>query len=149
MRLNNNNIRLCFILKSTGGNHMKSETIKLFNQFVSRNFFGYSAHTLYQELCYSYLAEVASQWIYVNIWHAFTGQDIPEDIDIARHVACIIIGDPNFEIRALDTRDYIDYCMATHEYERLAVLANDALDLYLKGVISLHEFKLIIAANKN
>lgn len=24
-----------------------------------------------------------------------------------------------------------------------------ALDLYLKGVISLHEFKLIIAANKN
>lgn len=39
--------------------------------------------------------------------------------------------------------------MATHEYERLAVLANDALDLYLKGVISLHEFKLIIAANKN
>lgn len=106
-------------------------------------------HTLYQELCYSYPAEVASQWIYVNIWNAFTGQDIPEDIDIARHVACIIIGDPNFEIRALDARDYIDYCMATHEYERLAVLANDALDLYLKGVISLHEFKLIIAANKN
>lgn len=35
------------------------------------------------------------------------------------------------------------------EYERLAVLANDALDLYLKGVISLHEFKLIIADNKN
>ncbi len=27
---------------------MKSETIKLFNQFISRNFFGYSAHTLYQ-----------------------------------------------------------------------------------------------------
>ena len=74
--------------------------------------------------------------------------DTPEDIDIARRVACIIIGDPNFEIRALDARDYIDYCMATHEYERLAVLANDALDLYLKGVISLHEFKLIIAANK-
>lgn len=86
---------------------------------------------------------------YINIWHAFTGQDIPEDIDIARHVACIIIGDPTFEIRALDARDYIDYCMATHEYERLATLANDALDLYLKGVISLHEFKLIIAANKN
>lgn len=128
---------------------MKNNTIKSFDHFVSRNFFGYSAHTLYQELCYSYPAEVASQWIYVNIWHAFTGQDIPEDIDIARHVACIIIGDPNFEIRALDARDYIDYCMATHEYERLAVLANDALDLYLKGVISLHEFKLIIAANKN
>lgn len=54
---------------------MKSETIRLFNNFISRNFFGY--------------------------------------------------------------------------YERLAVLANDALDLYLKGVISLHEFKLIIAANKN
>ena len=79
-------------------------------------------------------------------------QDVYEDtkdIDIARHVACIIIGDPNFEIRALDARDYIDYCMATHEYERLATLTNDALDLYLKGVISLHEFKLIIAANKN
>lgn len=39
--------------------------------------------------------------------------------------------------------------MVTHEYERLAVLANDALDLYIKGVISLHEFKLIITANKN
>ena len=88
---------------------MKNNTIKSFDHFVSRNFFGYSAHTLYQELCYSYPAEVASQWIYVNIWHAFTGQDIPEDIDIARHVACIIIGDPNFEIRALDARDYIDY----------------------------------------
>lgn len=87
--------------------------------------------------------------MYVNIWHTFINQDTPEDIDIARHVACIIIGDPNFEIRALDARDYIEYCMATQEYERLAVLANDALDLYLKGVISLHEFKLIIAANKN
>lgn len=128
---------------------MKNNTIKLFDNFVSRNFFGYSAHTLYQELCHSYPAEVASQWVYVNIWHAFTNQSTHKDIDIARHVACIIIGDPNFEIRALDARDYIDYCMATHEYERLAVLANDALDLYLKGVISLHEFKLIIAANKN
>lgn len=127
---------------------MKNNTIKSFDHFVSHNFFGYSAHTLYQELCHSYPAEVASQWIYVNIWHAFTGQDIPEDIDIARRVACIIIGDPNFEIRALDARDYIDYCMATHEYERLATLTNDALDLYLKGVINLHEFKLIIAANK-
>lgn len=87
--------------------------------------------------------------MYVNIWHTFIDNDTPEDIDIARRVACIIIGDPNFEIRALDARDYIDYCMATHEYERLATLANDALDLYLKGVISLHEFKLIIAANKN
>lgn len=95
------------------------------------------------------LGEVASQWVYVNIWHTFIDNDTPEDIDIARRVACIIIGDPNFEIRALEARDYIDYCMATHEYERLAVLANDALDLYLKGVISLHEFKLIIAANKN
>lgn len=127
----------------------KSEIIKAFNEFVSRNFFGYSAHTLYQELCHSYPAEVASQWVYVNIWHTFIDNDTPEDIDIARRVACIIIGDPNFEIRALDVRDYIEYCMATQEYERLAVLANDALDLYLKGVISLHEFKLIIAANKN
>ena len=128
---------------------MKSETIKSFNEFVSHNFFGYSAHTLYQELCHSYPAEIATQWIYVNIWHGFTGQDTSEDRDIARHVACIIIGDPNFEIRALATRDWIDYCMITHEYERLAVLADDALDLYLKGVISLHEFKLIIAVNKN
>ena len=128
---------------------MKSNTIKSFNNFVSRNFFGYSAHTLYQELCHSYPAEGVSQWVYVNIWHAFIGQNTPEDIDIARHVACIIIGDPTFEIRALDARDWIDYCMATYEYERLAVLADDALDLYLKGVINLHEFKLIIAANKN
>ena len=112
------------------------------------NFFGYSAHTLYQELCHSYPAEVASQWVYVNIWHSFIDQSTPEDIDIARHVTCIIIGDPNFEIRALATRDWIDYCMATHEYKRLATLADDALDLYLKGVISLHEFKLIITANK-
>lgn len=128
---------------------MKSNTIKKFNQFVSRNFFGYSAHTLYQELCHSYPAEVASQWVYVNIWHAFTNQSTPEDIDIARNVACIIIEDPDLERLALAARDWIDYCMITHEYERLAVLANDALDLYLKGVISLHEFKLIIAANKN
>lgn len=127
---------------------MKSNTIKSFDHFVSHNFFGYSAHTLYQELCHSYPAEVATQWIYVNIWHTFINQDTPEDIDIARRVTCIIIGDPNFEIRAFNACDYIDYCMATHEYERLATLANDALDLYLKGVISLHEFKLIIAANK-
>lgn len=128
---------------------MKNNTTKAFDNFVSRNFFGYSSYTLYQELCHSYPVEVSSQWVYVNIWHTFINQDTPEDIDIARRVACIIIGDPNFEILALDARDYIDYCMATHEYERLAVLENDALDLYLKGVISLHEFKLIIAANKN
>ena len=127
---------------------MKNNTTKAFDNFVSRNFFGYSAHTLYQELCYSYPAEISSQWLYVNIWHVFIDQSTPEDIDIARHVACVIIGDPNFEIRALADRDWIDYCMITHKYERLAVLANDALDLYLKGVISLHEFKLIIAANK-
>lgn len=128
---------------------MKNNTTKAFDNFVSRNFFGYSAHTLYQELCYSYPAEISSQWVYVNIWHVFIDQSTPEDIDIARHVACIIIGDPNFEIRALADRDWIDYCMITHEYERLAVLADDALDLYIKNVISLHEFKLIIAANKN
>ena len=127
---------------------MKSETIKAFNNFISRNFFGYSAHTLYQELCYSYPAEISSQWVYVNIWNAFIYQSTSEDIDIARHVACIINKDPDLERLALAARDWIDYCMITHEYERLAVLANDALDLYLKGVISLHEFKLIIAANK-
>ena len=126
---------------------MKSnDTIKKFDTFVSRNFFGYSAHTLYQELCHSYPVEVSSQWVYVNIWHTFINQDTPEDIDIARHVACIIIGDPNFEIRALDARDYIEYCMATQEYERLAVLIDEALDLYIDRVISLEEFKLIVSA---
>lgn len=128
---------------------MKNNTTKAFDNFVSRNFFGYSAHTLYQELCYSYPAEISSQWVYVNIWHAFIDQSTPEDIDIARHVACVINKNPDLERLALAARDWIDYCMATQEYERLAVLANDALDLYLKGVISLHEFKLIIAANKN
>lgn len=123
----------------------KSEIIKAFNEFVSRNFFGYSAHTLYQELCHSYPVEVSSQWVYVNIWHTFINQDTPEDIDIARHVACIIIGDPNFEIRALDVRDWIEYCIATHEYERLAVLIDEALDLYIDRVISLDEFKLIVS----
>lgn len=123
----------------------KSEIIKAFNEFVSRNFFGYSAHTLYQELCHSYPVEVSSQWVYVNIWHTFINQDTPEDIDIARHVACIIIGDPNFEIRALDARDYIEYCIATHEYERLAVLIDEALDLYIDRVISIDEFKLIVS----
>lgn len=121
----------------------KSEIIKAFNEFVSRNFFGYSAYTLYQELCHSYPAEVVSQWVYVNIWHTFIDNDTPEDIDIARHVVCIIIGDPNFEIRA---RDYIEYCMATQEYERLAVLIDEALDLYIDRVISLDEFKLIVSA---
>lgn len=124
---------------------MKSNTIKKFDTFVSRNFFGYSAHTLYQELCHSYPVEVSSQWVYVNIWHTFIDQDTPEDIDIARHVACIIIGDPNFEIRALDARDYIDYCMTTQEYERLAVLIDEALNLYIDRVISLDEFKLIVS----
>lgn len=123
----------------------KSEIIKAFNEFVSRNFFGYSAHTLYQELCHSYPVEVSSQWVYVNIWHTFINQDTPEDIDIARHVVCIIIGDPNFEIRALDARDYIEYCIATHEYERLAVLIDEALDLYIDRVISIDEFKLIVS----
>lgn len=125
---------------------MKSNTIKSFDHFVSHNFFGYSAHTLYQELCHSYPAEVASQWVYVNIWHTFIDNDTPEDIDIARHVACIIIGDPNFEIRALDARDWIEYCMDTQEYERLAVLIDEALDLYIDRVISLDEFKLIVSA---
>lgn len=127
---------------------MKNNTTKAFDNFVSRNFFGYSSYTLYQELCHSYPAEVASQWVYVNIWHTFIDNDTPEDIDIARHVACIIIGDPNFEIRALAARDYIEYCMATHEYERLAVLIDEALDLYIDRVISLDEFKLIVSATQ-
>lgn len=83
--------------------------------------------------------------MYVNIWHTFIDNDTPEDIDIARRVACIIIGDPNFEIRALDARDYIEYCIATHEYERLAVLIDEALDLYIDRVISIDEFKLIVS----
>lgn len=124
---------------------MKNNTTKAFDNFVSRNFFGYSAYTLYQELCHSYPAEVAYQWVYVNIWHTFIDNDTPKDIDIARHVVCIIIGDPNFEIRALDARDYIEYCIATHEYERLAVLIDEALDLYIDRVISLDEFKLIVS----
>lgn len=125
---------------------MKKSNIKAFDHFISHNFFGYSAHTLFQELCHSYPAEVASQWVYVNIWHTFINNNTPEDIDIARHVACIIIGDPTFEIRALDARDWIEYCMATHEYERLAILIDEALDLYIDRVISLDEFKLIVSA---
>ena len=84
--------------------------------------------------------------MYVNIWHTFIDNDTPEDIDIARHVVCIIIGNPNFEIRALAARDWIEYCMATQEYERLAVLIDEALDLYIDRVISLDEFKLIVSA---
>lgn len=126
---------------------MKSnDTIKKFNAFISCNFFGYSAHTLYQELCHSYPAEIASQWVYVNIWHAFIGQDTPEDIDIARKVACIIHHDLSLLDRALAARDWIEYCMDTQEYERLAVLIDEALDLYIDRVISLDEFKLIVSA---
>lgn len=124
---------------------MKSNTIKSFNNFVSHNFFGYSAHTLYQELCHSYPAEIVSQWVYVNIWHTFIDQSTPEDIDIARRVACIIHHDLSLLDRALDARDYIEYCIATHEYERLAVLIDEALDLYIDRVISLDEFKLIVS----
>lgn len=126
---------------------MKSnDTIKKFNAFISHNFFGYSAHTLYQELRHSYPAEVASQWVYVNIWHAFIDQSTPEDIDIARRVACIIHHDLSLLDRALAARDWIEYCMATQEYERLAVLIDEALDLYIDRVISLDEFKLIVSA---
>lgn len=125
---------------------MKNNTIKSFDHFVSQNFFGYSAHTLYQELCHSYPAEVASQWVYVNIWHAFIDQSTPEDIDIARRVACIIHHDLSLLDRALAARDWIEYCMATQEYERLAVLIDEALDLYIDRVISLDEFKLIVSA---
>lgn len=47
---------------------MKNNTTKAFDNFVSRNFFGYSAHTLYQELCHSYPAEVASiAWLLMNM----------------------------------------------------------------------------------
>lgn len=60
--------------------------------------------------------------------------------------SAIHIRHPNFEIRALDARDYIEYCMATQEYERLAVLIDEALDLYIDRVISLDEFKLIVSA---
>lgn len=126
---------------------MKSnDTIKKFNAFISHNFFGYSAHTLYQELRHSYPAEVASQWVYVNIWHAFIDQSTPEDIDIARRVACIIHHDLSLLDRALAARDWIEYCMATQEYERLAVLIDEALDLYIDRVISLDEFRLIVSA---
>lgn len=126
---------------------MKSnDTIKKFNAFISCNFFGYSAHTLYQELCHSYPAEVATQWIYVNIWHTFIDQSTPEDIDIARKVACIIHHDLSLLDRALAARDWIEYCMDTQEYERLAVLIDEALDLYIDRVISLDEFKLIVSA---
>lgn len=98
---------------------MKSnDTIKKFNAFISCNFFGYSAHTLYQELRHSYPAEVA----------------------------CIIHHDLSLLDRALDARDWIEYCMATQEYERLAVLIDEALDLYIDRVISLDEFKLIVSA---
>lgn len=98
---------------------MKSnDTIKKFNAFISCNFFGYSAHTLYQELRHSYPAEVA----------------------------CIIHHDLSLLDRALAARDWIEHCMATQEYERLAVLIDEALDLYIDRVISLDEFKLIVSA---
>lgn len=97
---------------------MKSnDTIKKFNAFISCNFFGYSAHTLYQELRHSYPAEVA----------------------------CIIHHDLSLLDRALAARDWIEYCIATHEYECLAVLIDEALDLYIDRVISLDEFKLIVS----
>lgn len=125
---------------------MNKNTVKDFNNFIASNFYGYSAHTLFQELCRNYPSEIVTQWIYVNIWHGFTNQYTPEDVEVARRVACILKKDLNYSDRALAARDWIEYCMMTQEYERLASLIDEALDLYIDRVISLDEFKLIVSA---
>jgi hypothetical protein len=128
---------------------MKNNTIiKQFNIFISRNYDGLSAHTLFQTLTFSFPKEIAAQWVYVNIFHVFTEKYTPQDLDIAHCVADVIFNNPNlsndihyFRRELKELKFCIEFGYA---YANTSYLKENALDMYLKNAISLCEFELIM-----
>lgn len=128
----------------------KPTTSSLFNTFIQRNYDGFSAHTLYKFLANTCPKEVASHWVYINIFHVFTNKYTPQDLEISQMVAEIVFNDPNLSDDIHNFRNELielKFCMEFgYIPNNLAYLKENALDMYLKNAISLNEFELIIKA---
>ena len=127
-------------------------TTDLFDAFIARNYDGLSAHTLFQTLSLSFPKEVAEQWVYVSVFHVFTNKYTPEELELSQFIAGVVFGDINFRKTAEHFRSELAelrYCINygyKYHAQNLAYLKENALDMYLKNVIDIFEFKLIIEA---
>ena len=117
--------------------------MKHFDIFVAKNFNGYSAHTLYQLLNFPN----AINWIYVSIFHVFSGKESAADRKIYNHVRNIAYGDLNFtqeEQLAKELIEEHEYCLSYgYKDPNFDYIKNHALDWYIKGFITLDQFKYV------
>lgn len=132
---------------------MKTPTIAdIFDSFIARNYDGLSAHTLFQTLSLSFPKEIAESWVYVNVFHVFENKYTPEELELSQFISGIIFDDINFRKKAAHFRSELAelrYCMNygyRYHAQNLAYLKENALDMYIKNVIDIFEFKLIIEA---
>ena len=125
---------------------------KEFDKFIARNYNGLSAHTLFQTLCESYPVEIATEWVYVKIYHVFLNKYTPEELDLSQFLAGVIFGDLDFRNKAHNFRSELEeyrYCINygyEYSHENLRYLKEMALDMYLKNVIDIFEFRIITEA---
>lgn len=137
-------------MNNTTNNTTNTTTTSLFDAFIARNYDGLSAHTLFQTLSLSFPKEVAEQWVYVNIFHVFTNKYTPEELELSQFIAGVVFGDIDFRKTAKHFRNELTelrYCINygyNYPKQNLEYLKENALDMYLKNVIDIFEFKLII-----
>lgn len=123
-----------------------------FNAFIARNYDGLSAHTLFQTLSLSFPKEIAEQWVYVSVFHVFTNNYTPEELELSQFIAGVVFGDINFHKTAKQFRNELAelrFCINygyKYSKQNLKHLKENALDMFLKNVIDIFEFKLIIEA---
>lgn len=129
-----------------------------FNDFISANFRGLSAHTLYEYIMSTvnnnsiYKTDV-SNLVYESIYHVYTNKytalEYKMFIEIRRDILKYYsINDP-YKFR--DWLAELHYCLdngyTTFKTSRLLWLKENALDMYITRVISLSEFQYILKAD--
>lgn len=118
-----------------------------FDEFVTRHFNGYSAHTLAQFLRQFYPSDVVETWI-DKIYLCYVGK-LPEyEMSLFWHIQEEVYEKPNLareiEYFVLNFQE-LEYSLANNiPCSPCVFLKEHALEMYLNGTITLHQFKLIM-----
>lgn len=118
--------------------------MKEFNLYIKRYFGGLTAYTLYQDLTLKgYPTEVATNWIYVNLYRVFIGKGTEVEREIVQLIKNIVFNDVTFSDKESLFMSVLQEARFGYRYDA-SYLKDNALDFYIKGSISLSDFKFIV-----
>ena len=127
-----------------------NRNFRTFDQFISYHFNGLSAHTLYQSLLETFPSSFVSgisNYVYVVLYEIYIDRNITEThVNTFNTLRSRINGNNPTEKNILEIITEEAYCLEFGYFaSNLEWLKNNALDWYVKHIISLNTFKRIAA----